>query len=354
MTTSRRPQRIARLLVGIAAASFGVLLGSTCVTEDGGATATAWGEAFDAKDVGWLLSVWGPGDSQRLYAAGGSPDKGLILASDTTTTSGSGWGPVTLGVDVPLLNWVHGLSADDVVVVGTKGTAVHRSGGAWSLVGTPTDQDLWGVWGASSNDLWAVGGNGREAGQATILRYDGTRWSAVAVPTLQRPNVFAFFKVWGTSADNVYIVGQRGAVLRWNGSQLEEILIGFDGAAQDLIALWGTGPDRIAVVGGRNNGVIARWDGATWRVDTVAPLPGLNGVWMRDPDTIHVVGVQGTIAAFDFDTLKVDETTTDVFDDFHAIFGDSRGRLTTVGGNFISQKGPYRGVAWQRTLGSGE
>lgn len=336
-----------RLALGLLAALAGGLL--ACPPDDPPpGPDTTWREAFDASEVGWLLSVWGPADADELYAVGGSLDAGVMMRHD-----GTSWAPVDLGVTPapPLLNWIHGFDAQTMVVVGSNGTALHRTGGTWTRVSTPTDQNLWGVWGATPDDLWAVGGNGREAGEATVLRYQGGAWTAVALPALERPNVFAFFKVWGSGPDDVFIVGQRGAVLRWDGTELTEQ---FAGASVDLIAVWGTGPDHVVAVGGRNNGVASFFDGSTWRTEELAPMRGLNGVWFRRPDAIHVVGVQGTLAVLDFDTGVVSETQTEVFEDFHAVFGDARGRLTTVGGNFMAAGGPFAGVAWQRELADDE
>ena len=184
-----------------------------------------WQPAFDATEVGWLLNVWGPAGDD-LYAVGGAPDTGVVMHYD-----GTEWSEVDTGLDVPLLNWIHGFGPDSIGMVGNEGTVIHWDGSAWTRqeLETPTDQDLWGVWGAAPDDLWAVGGNGRAEGQATILRYDGTTWRTVPVPDLERSNVWAFFKVWGTGADDVWIVGQRGAVLQWNGTDFTEHLVGTRG-----------------------------------------------------------------------------------------------------------------------------
>lgn len=318
----------------------------SCEGEDGqGPVDTTWRPAWDATSTGWLRSVWGPANDD-LYAAGGAPNAGTLMHHD-----GTSWSEVQLGLDVPLLNWVYGFGGDEVFVVGNAGTSLRWDGSSWSELDTGTDQDLWGVWGASPNDLWAVGGNGRDETQGIILRFDGSSWREVAPPTLEKPKVWAYFKVWGTSADNVYIVGQRGVMLRWNGSELTELLVG---ASQDLISVWGTGRDRIVAVGGRNNGIVSRWDGTSWRTENLAPMRGLNGVWMRDDDTIHVGGAGGTLATIDFDTLEVGEAETEAYHDIHAVFGDSDGQLTAVGGNFIMINGPYEGTAWTRALDTGE
>ncbi len=198
--------------------------------------------------------------------------------------------------------------------------------------------------------MYAVGGSGRAGSVATVLHYDGTAWSTVVLPELERPTR-AFFKIWGSSANDIVVVGQSGILLRWNGAVWNEIGLGIDG---DLISVWGTGPDRIAVVGGRSNGVVATWDGSEWRTASLSPLPGLNGVWMRDRDVIHAVGVDGLLLRIDFDSLVASEDLTEARAEFHAVFGDASGRLTAVGGNLAFSAGPYEGIAYTRNLRSDE
>jgi len=121
-----------------------------------------WVEAFDAAELGWLLSTWGPASDDR-YAVGGSLTDGLIMHYD-----GASWTRLTGIGDPPLLNWVHGLGADDIFVVGAGGTALHFDGATWSTMETPTEENLWGVWAAAPDDVYAVGGRGAARIDATI------------------------------------------------------------------------------------------------------------------------------------------------------------------------------------------
>jgi len=296
--------------------------------------------AFDASGTGWLLNVWGS-SGDDLWAVGGPRDSGVIWHWD-----GSTWGETDPGMQVPLVNWTFGFGPNDVTFVGDEGTVIHYDGSRYTVQSTPTDQNLWGVWGSASDDLWAVGGNGRMAGDQVVLRYDGTSWAEQAAPMLEKPGVSAYFKVWGTSSDNVYVVGSRGVVLHWNGSALEEELVG---ASDDLISVWGTGPDNVVAVGGRGNGIVSRWNGTEWRTEILAPLPGFNGIHMSDPNVATVVGVRGTIIELDVATLSPTDKSYDTMLDLHAVFRDSSGRLTTVGGSLASINPPYRGIAlWQQ------
>jgi len=330
---------IAPIMRRIACLTACSLLLTACPSDPEG-----WGPAFDASETGWLLSVWGP-SGDDLYAVGGTPDKAAVMHFD-----GSTWDPVDLGLEAPLLNWTYGFSSSDITTVGADGTILHYDGSAWTAQTTTTTEDLWGVWGAAPDDLWAVGGRGRAEGQQTILHYDGQSWTKIKTPALTRPNVFAFFKVWGSAADDVYVVGQRGAVLHYDGQAWTEQLVG---TSEDLVSVWGTSKDNVVIVGGRNNGQIALWNGTTWQQKSLAPLGGLNGVWLRNNAVAHVVGTDGTLATVDLSTLEyVDQTPLEVKPvlDFHAVFGDSQDRLTAVGGSFRLIDGPYEGVAYSKEL----
>lgn len=305
---------------------------------------TTWREAFDASDTGWLMNVWGP-SADEMYAVGGSFEAGTIVRHDGET-----WAPETIP-DVPLLNWVYGFAPDDVWVVGNEGTILRFDGTEWRAVESPTGQDLWGVWGAAPDDVYAVGGTARMASIATptILHYDGAAWSVVDHGALMRDDVDAFFKVWGSGPDDVYVVGDKGIVMHWDGAAWEELFVG---AADDLVSIWGTGPDDIVAVGGRSNGIVARFDGTEWRTEFVSPLPGLNGVWMREPGVAHIVGLRGTLITFDADSFEITEEPAGERLDFHAIYGVD-GQVVAVGGNLAFPADP-EGIAYRRELGDDE
>lgn len=304
-------------------------------------------QPFDPAELGWGLHVIAR-DAADIYVAGGTPDRGALLHFD-----GSVWTPEDLPDGTPLLNWVEPFADGQTAAVGNGGTALWNDGTGWVTLETPTTEDLWGIWGANPTDVWAVGGRGRSPGQATVLRYDGTAWTAAAVPEIQRPGVNAWFKVWGTAADNVYVVGQNGACLHYDGSMIEEFGVG---TSEDLISLWGTGPDDIILVGGRGNGVLSHWNGMDWHTESISPAPGVNGIWMTGPGEFWVAGVRGMLRRGTVNANADGERSFDVprtkplaDDDLHAVFGVPGLGLIAVGGNFAMQDGPYEGLAFMKT-----
>ncbi len=302
-----------------------------------------WQVAYDASELGYMMSGWGTGDGS-VWVVGGQLERGAILRF-----ADGEWNEVDPGIEVPLLNWVHGTSDQDVFMGGTRGTILHFDGAEWVQQATPVGAAVWGLWAVAPDDVWAVGGEGAFGALPFVMRYDGEVWTEVAVPPLVRPGVSAFFKVWGSSADNIYIVGQNGAVVRWDGVELIETGVGI---SQDLIGIWGNGPDDITVAGGRGTAELAHFDGVEWSRLPPSSIVGLNGVWTRRPDLVHSVGVLGT-------ALRVDPRGPEVLaQDFvpstlelHAVFGDDSDQLLAFGANFNV---PESGVVLIRELADDE
>jgi len=294
-----------------------------------------WTQSFDATDIGALMSVWGT-SSQEAWAVGGQLDAGVVWRFN-----GMGWSPLQIP-DGPLLNWVHGSEAR-LWVVGNDGRILRQDGGGdFEAVDSGVTLDLWGVWAADRDQAWAVGGNvtDRDADpDPVILSWDGSAWTRVPLPPMDR-EIRSFFKVWGTSAENIFVVGARGVILRYDGEEWAQTPTG---TAEDFVSLWGTGPDDIVAVGGRQNGMVARWNGTQWTARVLAGEPGLNGCYVDDDGVAHIVGLRGRIlrmtpGGFDLQRDENDDRTL-----LHAIWGYGT-RLFTVGGT-IDRSPPFRGVA---------
>ncbi|MEZ4450935.1 MAG: hypothetical protein R3B09_15750 [Nannocystaceae bacterium] len=286
-------------------------------------------------DHGAFLSVWGRAPDE-VYAVGGQildgSSVGMVYVHDGAT-----WSEVALPAATPSLNWVTGVE-EDVWVVGYEGAALRREGGEFVAHPVATASMLWGIWGASSTDLWAVGGDGVD--DAPILfHWDGASWSPAAIPTLDE-GCHGLFKVWGSAADDVMVVGDFGVTLHWDGASWSQIE---SGSITDLISVWGKGgPDAMVAVGGRANGRIARWDGAAWTALTTS-LPGLSGVWVDSEGGATAVGWQGTIVTIadaTFDTVAEESGTIHLL---HATFGFDGGPRYAVGGS-LQGPPPYVGV----------
>ena len=77
-------------------------------------------------------------------------------------------------------SWLYDLSTG--WAVGEAGTTMRWDGSAWTVVPSPTLENLYAVHVGGSNDVWAVGANG------TLIHWNGTRWDLFRTNTTVRLN----------------------------------------------------------------------------------------------------------------------------------------------------------------------
>src|SRR5690606_12660666 len=118
---------------------------------------------------------------------------------------------------------------------------------------------VFGIWGASASDLWAVGGR-FNGGGGFAWRFDGSTWTEATVPEDIAAEA-GLLKVAGRSPDDVWMVGGNGAALHWNGSELERADVEVDAP---LFSVAATAERAIAVGGVLGQPLIFEHDGATW------------------------------------------------------------------------------------------
>jgi hypothetical protein len=314
------------------AASSGEPTGTT------GAAAT-WDIALQlGTDKGALLSVWGPA-ADDIYAVGGQPISAVESTGVLYRYDGAQWSEQPLPAGTPMLHWIFGVDGE-LWTVGRAGTTMRREGDTWVTHPTGVDTILWGIWGAHKDALWTVGGDGVDDAPV-LLGWDGAAWSPVALPPTG--DSAGLFKVWGSGADDVTAVGDRGLALRFDGVAWA---VQPTGDLADLISVWGRAPDQHLAVGGRASARIARWNGAAWTGETLA-LPGLSGVWMDPSGAATIVGNQGTIAELPAGSMSPELQDSPTLLLLHAVFGAADGSRFAVGGS-LNGAPPYVGVIVQR------
>lgn len=95
--------------------------------------------------------------------------------------------------------------------------------------------------------------------------------------------------VWGLDADDMWAVGDGGAILHWDGRQVRSFATGFTGR---LRAIAGHARDSVWAVA--EDGTILRWDGRLWQV--AGQLDGtLLAVFCTAADEIYVGGYVGNV-----------------------------------------------------------
>ena len=155
---------------------------------------------------------------------------GVIWLSDrygrVLSYDGVEWTRHDTGTDV----WLRSIWSDGVEVhaVGGGGLILSYDGEAWEQAWAPYPTDLYEVWGTTVQNLWIVG----EAG--TILRRIDGGWERQSCGTFE-----ALSAIWGTGPQDMYFGGSHGTMLRYDGSTFSPEDTGTDRTIEDLIGTHG-------------------------------------------------------------------------------------------------------------------
>lgn len=191
----------------------------------------------------------------------------------------------------------------------------------------PAGTSLHGIWGSSAKDLYVVGDAG------TILHNDGTAWTAMTSGSSQ-----TLYSVWGSSESDVYAVGDSGLVLHYNGTNWTsvatatvEVLPDVTGTATDVLAINATGT------------VIS-----DSFVNYTATGVALRSIWGSSGSDIFVAGAAGSVLHYDGSTWTPMASVTGQV--LNSIWGSSGSNVFAVGENGTIIH--YNGSTWN-TMTSG-
>lgn len=331
---SLTPGASCMITVQLAPQSAGVLSGSLQV---GAAT---------ARLSGLGVGVW--------HAERAAADLSGSSGGDTLTTV---WGAGPLDV------WVAGYYNPD------NGIIFHRDmTGTWMIAGTPTVAKLYGLWGTSATDVFAVGGD-IGATHASVLHSTGAAFTDLfSYPQSQANGIFGF------SSTNLYLAWSSGTAPAphagiWHSSDGKTFSAqnGSAGAGvppDGMTAVWGSAPNDVyaagsgifhsvgdgawfsqstmtasAITGSSATDLYAvgpagtilhsKGDGA-WAPQT-ATGGDFYGVWQSGPNDIWVVGVNGTILRSNGNGTWTAPASSMTTVPLRAIWGSSSGDIYVVG-----------------------
>lgn len=159
-----------------------------------------------------------------------------------------------------------------------KGRLAHYDGRSWSVLGVPKIYAAVGIAAPAPDDVWVVGES------RTILHWNGTAWSHVALPRAPGVELSA---VSASGRDNVWIVGHRyGVRLPANSVGSHSLAYHFDGQRWSIVPT--PNPDYsanlltdvmavsktytlVAGISGQD-GYTLQWDGRAWH-KSLLPAP---------------------------------------------------------------------------------
>lgn len=318
---------------------------------DTGEPEEGWHEVLrSTAETGGLWSVFGHTPDEVL-AVGGQVGPGSSTGIVAVRDAMGEWAFEDPGMELAGLTWVSGYG-EGYVVAGRTGTvAVRDADGVWERLETGSAALLWGIWGPSDDELYAVGTD-TTSDTPVLLARSGGAFEPVTFPETQL-SAASMFKVWGRNAEDIVVVGDLGWLLGFDGTEWTEH---DSGATGDLISVWGTDTATVAVGGRSNARVVTRLEGpgpdAVWR-DHQLQEPGLSGIFIDGDGRGTAVGDLGTILTFDAADLAGDDPTfakepspTPLL--LHGVFGFSNGLRIAVGGN-LGTAPPYVGIIIEST-----
>ena len=203
-----------------------------------------------------------------------------------------------------------------------------------------TGGQLLGVWGTGPHDVWAVGAKGQ------VLRYDGCEWTAPDAGTDAD-----LWWVFGFEGGPVFLSGAGGTMLRWTAAAGFEPLE--TGVSITLYGIWGDAPEDLWSVGFDAAGVepsaVMRWDGKTWT--KVTGLPATVGdqthffkVWGSGPSDVWVVGRDDLILHWDGQQWA--DRASGIETDWITVTGNGPGDVVIVGGKSQGVIAKREGDGW--------
>jgi hypothetical protein len=215
------------------------------------------------------------------------------------------------------LSGVVDLSPSNAWAVGVANSSLleHWNGTTWSQVAMPDPDFTPGgndsISASSASDIWVVGSTLNTATGESVpeaLHFNGATWSVVAMPQ-SGANSSTIGAVTDISATDAWAVGEDigatsavgGSTLieHWNGTAWSIVPSPTPGADPGLTAVAARGPSDVYAVGdnlpsingGTVQGMILRWNGSAWSVDTdptagsysplfaAAAAPGATSEW---------------------------------------------------------------------------
>jgi photosystem II stability/assembly factor-like uncharacterized protein len=273
---------------------------------DGGAS---WGASTAPHDGDRVIQqIWGTGDGV-LFAVGQQDEdllQGMVLRS---TDGGATWTDVPGSYGGPVYSgW--GLSSTDFYAVGSL-VFMRWDGSAWSYPGMAAYAGgaFQASWTPDNTLVFAVGGEYNEArgvyeGLISRSTDGGATWTRTLFPG---PIGMSLQGIWGTSANDVYVVGDDagdGIILHSanGGDSWQEVPVPTADTRQ-LYSVWGSAANDVYVAGLQFNAVTGRYEalilhstngGATWAMTThgspVAHGRALTSIWGTSAAELYAVG----------------------------------------------------------------
>lgn len=249
-----------------------------------------------------------PKKTYTYTASAGSWKTSVQITTLDTTSHTIHWQtPDTLGVyglirDVWVFSrdnaWAVGeiflRDSNGVIDNGTRYNGAHWDGMKWTLMripyyfqGQPIYNPLYCVFAFNENDIWFAG-NG-------VIHWNGQQHIPAEIPASVW-GTFLVNRIWGTSSNNIFIVGDNGSIAHYSNGTWTKME---SHTTVDLQDVWGIDNEHVWATGtniGDGHSVVLQYDGKQWTTiyDNANKPPnekfGFRSVWTDRIDRIYLAG----------------------------------------------------------------
>lgn len=325
--------RDSKSVVSTAAIVSAAVMTGGCPQVDPGTPQADW-KVVLSELPGGLLSVSGTA-SDDVIVVGADPRDGggpQVFHHD-----GAQWTKLNTGASGDLWWITDRQVGDSFFMVGEGGMALRYRPAtrAFEQLATPGGPTLFGVWGTSPNNVFAVGGDSTDPDASGVIwHFDGTTWTAQDTGAINPDGIPLLFKVWGRSESEIYAVGTRGTILRFDGTNWSPMT---SSTTRPLFTVHGN-DDVVVACGGSQSGVILESTGGVFADVTPTGLVQMNGAFAAG-GTVLTVGREGGVAFRGASGWTSEDTglNLDLVLDYHAAWIDPDGGIWAVGGNIIGE-----------------
>ncbi|MBI4420684.1 MAG: Ig-like domain-containing protein [Gemmatimonadetes bacterium] len=302
-----------------------------------------------AFDGSWRVSASGTGRLQGVYGAGADDVWAVGAGGTALHFNGTSWARSSSATTEDLLAVRVLQDAGELipVAVGANGTIMVRVAGSWTSYTGCARSTLVGV-----TDVMLLHTPGRGSRKVvTFVASDGTTSSTETGNVSTRISLMQAWgtncatlhaglsgltgNAWGASPDAVYLPDRSG-VLRFDGIASTPV---WNGSVQ-VTSMAGTSARDVYAVG--QDGGVLHFDGANWKMMSRSTHAGLNAVWAASPQDVFAVGGRGTVLHFDGQRWRRLDSGTD--QELFTVWGFSAREVFAGGDGGVFLR--YDGTVW--------
>lgn len=245
----------------------------------------------------WLQNDWSGGSGQAVWSAtnkynsqDGNLAYGVPSWLQLAPVAAGSWSintPYSGSITTRQLNAVAFIPGTNRAwAVGNAGTLLYFDGTAWTSVAVPISNPINNIFIVDATHGWAAAAGGN------ILFWNGTTWS-VAIDT----GAETWSAIYMLSNTSGWVVGAGGNVRKYNGASVSDWSVVSFPVGTNINTVYGIAENNVWAAG--DTGRIFHWDGSAWTVSQDTGSQTWGGMSILSNKEGWLVGTGGNIYRFD-------------------------------------------------------